>query len=296
MHNVVIMKRLLIAVSLFAHIICGYGRESELPDSSFIWTIRSIGWGHCNGVSTYKISSDTLIGGKVYKKIFTTSDSIFSESDNSYYCSARDSAGLWFFVPGGDSIEYLLYNYSASIGDTIGINNPWSVGEINALVISKDSVLVEDVYKTRLGIGARQGELWEYWIEDIGCISGLFYSCYFIFDKGYELTCTYFQDEFYYNFGYDGLCGCYPRTSIESSKQALLPSIYPNPCNGVINIKNPLQTQLKFRLFSMEGKLIDQFVLGGYESKILEIDYKGNIGIRIEGNEIRTTRIIQMIK
>jgi hypothetical protein len=64
----------------------------------------------------------------------------------------------------------------------------------------------------------------------------------------------------------------------------LLPSIYPNPFKGVINIKIPLQTQLKLRVFSMEGKRIDQFVLGGYESKTLEIYYKGNIGIRIEGN------------
>lgn len=276
--------------------ICGFGKGSELPDSSFIWTIRSIGWGNCNGVSTYKISSDTLIGDRVYKQIFATSDSVFSESDNSYYCSARDSAGYWFFIPEGDSTEYLLYDFNASIGDTVQINNPWSVGEVDGLVISKDSVLIEDVYKTRLGIGARQGELWEYWIEDIGCLSGLFYSCYFIFDQGYELTCTYLHDEFYHNFGYDGLCGCYPRTTIESGETYLRVSIYPNPSNGKINIENPLQIRLTLNFYSMEGKLIDQMVLDGNETKNLTLDYNGNIAVRIEGNEIYTTQIIQMIK
>jgi hypothetical protein len=269
---------------------------SELPDSSFTWTIRSIGWGECHGVSSYMISGDTLIGSKAYKQILVTPDSIFSESNNSYFCAARDSAGLWFFMPGGDSTEYLLYDFNGSMGDTLKINNPWSVGEIDALVISRDSILVKDEYKTRLGIGARQGELWEYWIEDVGSLHGLFYSCHFIFDIGYELSCTYYRGGFISNYGYRDFCGCWTRTSVDPQLNISKLKIYPNPSDGILNLSNQSPEFVSLYFYSAEGRLLDEITLEGKESKQLTSRYSGILIIRIEGPDFRGTQTIQIIK
>lgn len=275
---------------------CMSAKGSELPDSSFIWTIRTIEWGRCEGTSTYMVSGDTLIGTKVYKQILITPDSIYSDSNSSYYCAARDSAGFWFFIPGGDSTEYQLYNFNASIGEIIKINNPWSVGEVDVHIISKDSVLIGDEYKTRLGIGIRQGELWEYWIEDIGCLSGVFYSCFFIFDIGYSLSCTYKNGEFYYNFGFAEFCGCWPKTSIDKLLKDPHVSIYPSPSNGTLHIKNQLHESSIVSFYSIEGKLIDEYILEGETSKRISLNHVGSVIARIEVNGTVTSQIIQIIR
>jgi hypothetical protein len=290
------MNRIFLIVFLLTHILVSRLNGSELPDSSFIWTISHIEWGTCEGVSTYRISGDTLINNKAYKQIFTTSDSVFSELNSNYFCATRDSAGLWYFIPGWDSTEYLLYDFNVSLGETIRINNPWTFGEVDAYVISKDSILIEDEYKTRIGIGARQGEVWEYWIEDIGCLSGLFYSCFFIFDTGYQLTCTYSQGSFYHNFGFDGFCGCGPGTSIERVSNFAQVSIYPNPSRGIMSINNHSQTPLTICFYSINGRLIDQIKVESYATNTVKVNYLGNMVICVAGDGILDRQIIQVLK
>ena len=265
---------------------------SELPDSSFVWTIRSIGWGQCEGVSTYMVSCDTLIGNRVYKQFFATPDSIFSEANSSYFCAARDSAGLWYFIPGEDSIEYLLYDFNVLVGETVQINNPWTVGEVDAFVISKDSILVGSEYKTRIGIGPREGELWEYWIEDIGCLSGLFYSCFFIFDIGFELSCTYSYGEFYHNFGYQERCGCWPKTSVEGIVDVAQVSIFPNPSNGRLWIESQSQVPTRISFYSIDGRLLGKYLVEGRCLKQITINQSGSIIAAIENSEVASYQII----
>ena len=271
-------------------------RGSGLPDSSFIWTIKYISWGACESVSSYMIKGDTLIEDKVYKQIYTVPDSIYSEESSLYYCAARDSSGKWYFIPGGNSIEYLLYDFNASVGDVIKVNNPWSVGEAEAHVISKDSVLIEGEYKTRIGIGARPGELWEYWIEDIGCESGLFYSCFYIFDIGYRLTCTYKNNDFYSNFGFNEYCGCGPNTLIEEEINDVPISIYPNPSFGTINIQNQKNLSVKIYFYSIDGKRIGFLKLNENAFNQIRFNYKGVIIVRIEGDGIHSTQRISLIE
>lgn len=290
------MKRYSALLILFIQFLCTSVIGSELPDSSFIWTIRSVGWGQCDGVHSYMLSQDTLIGIKNYKQILVTPDSVYSESNSSYYCAARDSAGFWYFIPSWDSTEYLLYNFNVSVGEILKLNNPWSVGEVEVHVISKDSILVGDEYKTRLGIGVRPGELWEYWIEDIGCLFGLFYSCHFIFDMGYELSCTYLMGEYYYNFGFHDFCGCWPGTSIENPVNDHQVTIYPNPSPGTFSIKNQSQESSIVSFYSIEGKLIDEIFLGANSSKQISLKYSGIVIARIVGCGLIKNQIIQIIE
>jgi hypothetical protein len=288
------VKIAFIVISLLSAV-SGFSIESELPDSSFIWTIRSIGWGNCQGVNTYMISGDTVIAGKQYKQILHSPDSIYDGSSSMYFCAVRDSANLWFFVPGGDSSEYILYDWNVAVGDTVELNNPWADGKVDALIISKDSVLVEDEYKMRLGIGVRQGELWEYWIEDIGCLSGLFYSSFFIFDIGFELSCTYSNGDFYHNFGYAEFCGCWPKTDVEYWDTDSPILLYPNPSIGSVYVSNNSPKELHISFYKMDGQCMKQMVLFGNESKSVKFETKGLIICRIEGEPNSLAKLIQIL-
>ena len=269
---------------------------SELPDSSFIWTVRSISWGQCEAVHTYMVSNDTVIGANIYKKILVTPDSIYSESNSTYFCAARDSAGLWFFIPKGYSAEYLLYDFNASVDDTINLNNPWAVGEVEAYVVSRDSIVVGEKYKTRFGIGYRSGELWEYWIEDIGCLFGPFYSSFFICDIGYELSCIYYEGRFIHNFGFWDICGCWRSTSVEHSFPESQNYIFPNPSNGMLNIINPFNEYVRVSFFSIEGELLREYMLEEYSTKKIAFEYSGVIITRLCGSRKSLQQIIQIIK
>ena len=289
------MKRYTVLIILFQFLFNSV-IGSELPDSSFVWTIRSIDWEQCVDVNSYMLSGDTLIGNKHYKKILVTPDSVYSESNNSYFCAARDSAGFWFFIPSWDSTEYLLYNFNASVGEILEINNPWSVGRAEAHVVSKDSILVNDEYRTRLGIGAQQGEVWEYWIEDVGCSFGLFFSCHFIFDWVQELSCTYLRGEFYYNFGSHDFCGCWPGTLVENQINNQQVSIFPNPSTGTFIIRNQSKEPSIVSFYSIEGKLLDKILLESNSSKQISIEYSGSVIARIVGSGLEIYRIIQIVE
>jgi hypothetical protein len=203
---------------------------------------------------------------------------------------------LWYFIPDGDSIEYLLYDFNASVGEKITLNNPWAVGEVDAYVTSKDSILIDGAYKSRLGIGARPNEFWEYWIEDVGCLGGLFYSCFFIFDTGFELTCTYLYDEFQYNLGYHEYCGCFKSTSVITKSIGPDVSIFPNPSSGLLSIQNKTEEPVRIYFYSSEGRIIELVELPNNSRKSIEMNHQGAVFVNIVGENINKTQQIQVVK
>ena len=92
-----------------------------IPDSNLVWIIRcDNGFGGAL-YDTYKTSvnkNDTLINSKFYTKLF---ESFNLDSLHWYYkgCYRSDTNGLTYFVPDDSINEYLIRDFSKTIGDTI---------------------------------------------------------------------------------------------------------------------------------------------------------------------------------
>lgn len=108
-------------------------------------------------------TSDTLINSVKYTQI--------SDCLNGYRGAMRDANGKVFYVPKDSAQEYLVYDFTAKVGDTIRdvyMEYGWGgTGLDNVWVTFVDSVFYEDLWRKRIYLGSK------YWIEGIGNSQGL---------------------------------------------------------------------------------------------------------------------------
>lgn len=108
----------------------------------------------------------------------TINSTIYTEIDScgaGYKGAMRETNGQVYYVPNGQSVEYLLYDFTVDTGDTIYdvyMEDFWSqTGGLYDLVVPSngiDSILINGDYRTTIELGAGM------WIEGIGCSQGLF--------------------------------------------------------------------------------------------------------------------------
>ena len=132
--------------------------------------------------SRYTIDGDTTIGAYQYAKLYlkqkveqgTVQSQWCDESINyyeSFYGAIRESGKkVYFSYPSLNPIEFLVYDFNLSIGDTI----PSPDGDLTAnpserIISSIDSVLVFGSYRKRFVINN-----YKYVVEGIGASTGLF--------------------------------------------------------------------------------------------------------------------------
>jgi len=165
---------------------------------------------------------------------------------------------MWSIVYNEETESHVTYNFNLGAGDTSSVYNAY-LGYQKVYVNSVDSILIAGKYRKRLGIGFDPGtSIWEYWIEGIGSTTGLFYPACFIFDYGFLLSCTFYQDDLYHTFSEDGLCGCYKTDTYPREFDQTI-EIYPVPVNDIIRIDIPYTLDhLSYAIFSLDGKNIDK--------------------------------------
>jgi hypothetical protein len=195
---------------------------------------------------------DTTIGAKTYHQLFYShSDTVYSENSSALYNGGiRENNRQVFYLPKDSVSEYLLYDFSLQVGDTLAYNyskfaSGYHLYPYDTLfVTSIDSVLIENgTYHKRIGFSARFGNniepvSWASWIEGIGYEMGLLIPIGDIPTNGqkYTLGCLKQNNEIlYYN---DLFINCYPvnESVFEFSKQ-----------NEIIISPNPVQDYCKIQ-------------------------------------------------
>ncbi len=236
-----------------------YGVQKS--ETNMLWIIAQIEMGHYVENSSYLTIGDTTINSTTYKTIYETKDSIFDNLTSEYYCAFREFEQKWYFVPKGQTAEFLMYDFSLNINDTVVINNPWFGEEIELIAFDIEIISLNEVNYKKLSIGyydSPSGEpyILEEWIEGIGSTNGLFYSGLTIMDLGFQLLCYHENEELIYINSPDNTCGYIKITGLNQINVSKEIVLYPNPAKEIINIENNGGIE-SINIISITGKILD---------------------------------------
>lgn len=192
---------------------------------------------------------DTLINSQIYQSIFCSDQPAGINYHGAY---RKDStAKKIYIVPEDSTNEYILYDYSKNLGDTVF--NVYSEYDLitptlsHVIIDSIDSVLVNTIYLKRfwhhcyysshpsypIGGGVSQ------WIEMVGGVGGLLSGVMPVTSSSKDsLSCMGYCDTLYYpNYGV-GYCGVFLEVNETDNDTEI--SIYPNPSSGIFTVSSSL--------------------------------------------------------
>ena len=217
------------------------GNEWHTFETS-VWQINNyVNW--CSG--------DTLIEDVRYMKIMGT----VNDSYPIFYTLLREEEGkVWKRYSIAHS-ETLLYDFTASVGDTLRIGD-----FAEEMVLDSISVVqIGDVDRRKFWFGLEYDGLGnprakETWVEGIGSDYGLLWTGYFnVFDGWHCLLCFHQNGELVWQNPEYNTC-TYPYDAVEENKETGI-SIYPNPGNNTLNICTALQNAC-VEVYDMSGRMI----------------------------------------
>lgn len=240
------MKRQLLIILFFAYSIGVEGQSwvyHPFPTDSAIWTNVSGSWIYPAGwpVVTWPMpyvqydpptrycmsSMDTIIGIYNYSKV---------DYCGGTYCGGLrdDGIGKIYFVPTDSLNELLIYDFTVQTGDTVSVyenfGGYWNTSTYEYIYV--DSVLINGSYRKQIKLGGNPGS----WIEGIGCTQGLFREGWGNVSGWYiNLECMSQNDSTLYPAYSLGPCSL--TSGIDEIKELDNFILYPNPTNGLLQIK-----------------------------------------------------------
>ena len=180
-------------IILFIAFIIVYGSNYSqtyypFPDSNAVWSeingLDDPPWRiyHLFGL----LNQDTIIDSIKYHKLFSFSDTIFTEENATFIGGIREDSLKRVYYKGKNIFEpyicdshpdeeKLLYDFSLNVGDTFRLNHSYAFFENSFLVVSKiDSFLINNKYRKKIVFNY---DFYDYWIEGVGNIPhGLLYT------------------------------------------------------------------------------------------------------------------------
>ena len=303
------MKNIYFTTLFFFSFIAGNYAQNSFPTDSAIWANRYQMYYFDNSTSTLHITvetytkyclygTDTTINAANYNEIYTC-----TAFDSSYHGAIRENSGQVFFVPADSTTEFLLYDFTLNVGDSVEVillssyQDEYIIRQLEVQLI--DSGLVNGSLRKRISFGGYS------WIEGIGCTSGLFMepysnvSNYFLDLMCFSIddTTVYTKDQGPLAQGIQGACDLFlslPDQPMSESKV----QVFPNPTSGCINIEIEDQTSvLSIRIYNHLGEIISTF--DNKKNNLSFIDIEGSAGIyfmEIQAqNGSKTTRKIVKI-
>ncbi len=223
-----------------------------------------------------------LIGGygsKMIECCYSTTflkiecDSLDNSTDEKQLLESTDSLQTWKKI--GDIIELdkkvyfkdlennqgLLYDFSASPGDTVDIVN-YSDGintdTIHTYVEAIDTLEYMGIKRQRFKVRNIESGDYDYWITGIGSVKGFLFSLIELTGGIRELLCVHDNGTLVYQN--EDRATCYMDgnpTGIENGSTIDL-NIYPNPTSGYINIKySGVINDLSYSIYNSDGKIIN---------------------------------------
>ncbi len=242
------------------------------PDSNAVWSEfhHAPIYGGLTSFSYRNILSnkDTIINTKTYHQLFySLIDTVFSNNQTiSYNGGFREKDKQIYYIPKDSLHEYLIYDFSLGVGDTINytysaFSGYYGFGVFDSLKVSSiDSVLINDgTFRKRINFSAWTNGgypiLLSYaqWIEGIGNNMGLLCPIPKIPTNGTDnqLVCCKNNDMIcYYNNSFQQCFGF--NTDINENKLKDDIKIFPNPTHDIITIEG---TALKsYTIIDMLGR------------------------------------------
>ncbi len=210
-----------------------------------------------SGLSSYYYrnifsNKDTIIDAKIYQQLFySLTDTMYCESPSVIYNGGiRESNRQVFYLPKDSSNEYLLYDFTVQVGDTLKydysvFSSLYGLLKIDSLlVLSIDSILILDgTYRKKINFSMFFSShlipnYSTFWIEGIGNNMGLLCPIAELPTNGINniLGCLNNNNEYLY---YNNLFNtCYPDnvSVLEFSIQKKI-TINPNPVRDFCKIR-----------------------------------------------------------
>jgi len=222
------------------------------PDSNAMWTDRIYDpscnlVGECS-INQYRITDDTLINGKIYKKLIKSGyliDQNFHYTFYSEYAGAFrqevNNKKVFYFPPYGyTQADTLLYDFNLNVGDSLPLSYIYSFNFCDAVIDNIDSVAVGNLYHKRFHISTVGTPPWgQTWlIEGIGCTHGLFGGICVIWEGSQDLTCFTQGDTLNYP-GYSSDCNIITSVpNVTNKPEAIILS--PNPADNILSLTFPV--------------------------------------------------------
>ncbi|HOY32046.1 MAG TPA: T9SS type A sorting domain-containing protein [Bacteroidales bacterium] len=227
--------------------------------------------------AVYGFQGDTMINGKLWNKLYSTTDSLFLNDLVFRGCVRTENNKVVYL----DTLFQTdtLYDFGLNTGDSVlfninGVNPEW------LKVIDIDSILLHGVKYRRLtfnepGISAFD-ELNEIWIEGIGSIHGPLFP-YFPVKFSQEmpdsmlLTCTFSNNEYIlHNTSYTQ---CYANITlgiVPKASEGM--KIYPNPFSEHLILENTNRNNFNLKIYDYLGRVVRE---GRVKSDITVLDLAG---------------------
>jgi hypothetical protein len=249
----------IILISLFSVAASG----QALLDTTKLWStleIHCFPWGNNYSTSYLKLSGDTVIDSHTYKIFWVCNDESLSDWELHGGLIRETNDGKVYYRRFFEEEEGLVYDFNAETGDTLEIFNYQIMFDpVNMIVTGIDSILTYDGYKKRIHLESPSFPDGETWIEDVGSIYGIVYSCLGIFGGAcgfYELLCC--EDDGQIIYQHEEYTSCYITTvgMDEPMFQNTSYRLYPNPANVYITVKLPGDGSKTVYIYDFFGQMV----------------------------------------
>ena len=219
-----------------------------------VWQINNyVNW--CSG--------DTLIEDVQYMKIMGT----LNNGNPNLFTVLKEEDGKVWERHLNTSVETLLYDFTASVGDTLCFGHPG-----NCFVLDSISMVqIGGVDRRKFWFGLEYDGLGnprakETWVEGIGSDYGLLWSGYYgVYDGWHCLLCFHRYGELVWQNPEYNTCS-YPYDAVEENKDSEI-TVYPNPGNNTLNIRTALQNA-RIEIYDITGKLVYNQEITGNNTRI----------------------------
>ena len=194
-------------------------------------TLSTTLFGYSNYVNW--CSGDTIIGDVRYMKIMGT----LNDGYPHLFTVLREEDGKVWKRHLNTSEETLLYDFTASVGDTLCFGEPGASFVLDSISM----VQIGDVNRRKFWIGLEYDGLGnprakETWVEGIGSDFGLLWSGYYgVYDGWHCLLCFHQYGELVWQNPEYNTC-TYPYDAVEENKDSEI-ALYPNPVRDRVVIE-----------------------------------------------------------
>ena len=200
-----------------------------------------------------KLNKNTLIGNVRYMKIMGT----VNDSYPILYTLLREEDGKVWKRYSIAHPETLLYDFTASVGDTLCFGHPG-----NCFVLDSISMVqIGGVDRRKFWFGLEYDGLGnprakETWVEGIGSDYGLLWSGYYgVYDGWHCLLCFHQYGELVWQNPEYNTCS-YPYDAVEENKDSEI-SVYPNPVRDRVVIEGIEVAEVE--VYNALGQIVKTF-------------------------------------
>ena len=204
------------------------------------------------------VSGDTVVDGVLYKKVLRklSSETHYwhgSLEYDLYGIIKEEESGKVFYKPKEQEIEYLLYDFGMNVNDTAVMfwcQNPNC--EVHVRIDSIATQHIAGAERRVFYVSSKDmfGDEWHWlntWVEGIGAMEGLLYSCHIVNAGGitlHELLCYHEDGELVWQNSTYNTCLIDP-LSIQDNTEASGLQVYPNPAKDRVVIEGMEVVEVK---------------------------------------------------